>query len=123
MSVDKATPAQLTEWETLLEAEGLGNPEKDLNYVTIRDTDGVRIPAQPVREGGLRFRERAATYDAKQDRNRRPRQLIKCEACTKKFEGTRRARFCSYACKNRLRMRRARAVPRNLTALSEENGQ
>jgi hypothetical protein len=129
MSVNKASSAQLTEWEALLKSEGLGDPEKDLNYVSLRDTDGVRIPAQPVRDGGCFWRERAQINWGTEHRSRgsvkRPRLSFVCPACGKGFEGTKRARFCSRTCIDRFgkRRRRARVVPPNLRMLSEETSQ
>lgn len=100
MSVQKPTPAQLTEWEALLKSEGLGDPEKDCTeYVKLRDTDGVRGPAQSICDGGLFWRERSAIYKETQQRKKIPAQVHTCATCEKKFAGTKRAKFCSTRCR------------------------
>jgi hypothetical protein len=117
----KPTPAELTEWEARLEAEGLAPIEKTESHkVPLQDTHGVRIPAQPVREGGLFWHKRVDMFHGQQDRKTRPRQELVCPACGKEFTGTKRARFCGRKCQHRVLVQRSRSVTANLPKKGEE---
>lgn len=116
--IDKPSKEELRHWNEILSKEV---PFKEERHASLRDTDGVKLPAQPVRNGGLFWRERIYTNDIKQERKKKQRRETICEACDKAFRGTVRSRFCSYKCKDRLRKRRARLVPPKLPILIEKN--
>src|SRR5579859_2441047 len=109
MSVEKATPSQLTEWEALLEAEGLSPLESDPRSVPLEDTHGVRIPAQPVRDGGMFWHKRSDIFHSKQDRKYREPVRFLCAECGKAVQDRKGSRFCSEKCQVRARVRRFRA--------------
>ena len=124
-NVPKPTKEELAYWENILNPGRKPAQPTRNKFQTVLDPDtpdlsGPALPARPSRNGGLLWRERIFTNWGKQERKKRPRVPHVCPTCGLNFEATARAVFCSYRCKDRIRKRRARSVPRNLPIHSEE---
>lgn len=118
MPIDKPSKEELRHWNEILSKEV---PFREERHASLRDTDGVKLPAQPVRNGGLFWRERIYTNDIKQERKRRQTIPRQCHQCRKNFESINHkvANHCSNAC--RMRAYRARKRYGELPILSEKN--
>jgi predicted nucleic acid-binding Zn ribbon protein len=112
-------------WEEILESEGLQTIEDDPRHVPLEDTHGVRLPAQPVRDGGMFWHSRSDIFHSKQERNRREPVRFLCTECGKPTEDRKGSRFCSEKCQVRARVRRFRSksVTVKLTKNGEETSQ
>jgi endogenous inhibitor of DNA gyrase (YacG/DUF329 family) len=127
MPIPKPTKEQLAFWEEQLNIPVI---EPNPYAVAPNEDDSTHYnlpifrPAQPVRNGGMFWRERIYTLH-KHERADRKRQLVShaCGSCGQKFEASKRAAFCSRKCQMRELMRkvRAEAVSAKLDIHSEEN--
>lgn len=98
----RVSKQQLDEWNEILEADGLGDPDEPWrDHVEIEHTTGVKLPAQAVRGGGYFDDKASEIIEAKQDRKKeQPHQFV-CTTCGKNFEARKGTRFCSARCRVR----------------------
>jgi hypothetical protein len=109
-------------WEEILESEGLQTLEADPRHVQLEDTHGVRIPAQPVRDGGMFWHKRSDIYHGQYERKQTRPVEAKCEGCQTPFKARKGSRFCSRQCQMRVLMRSKR-VSANTPKKGEETNQ
>lgn len=101
--IEKPTTDQLAYWDELL-TPGRKSPAKPVTprfESRLDESTGANVPAQPVRNGGMLWRERVFINDRKQDRKKKPRLAKTCKSCGRGFNGTLRAVYCSTKCRMR----------------------
>lgn len=103
MPISKPTKEELSYWDEILNpGRDTINARPNLFYAApLDEATGVKIPAQPVRNGGILWRDRIFIEDKKQARNRRVKHRHICPSCGRKFDGTRRAKYCGTRCRVR----------------------
>ena len=96
------TQAEIDLWE-----KKLNMPVIQVSFLPrVQDGNGVPKPAQPVKNGDLRWRQRIFTYDQAQDRKKRHKTKHVCPACGDAFEATKRAICCSRVCTDQIKYAR-----------------